>query len=78
MTHKRLAVDVGGTFIDFMLFDADQRRVQIEKAPSSGALEERFLEGIDRLGLDLRELSMIIHGSTLVINTIVQESGARV
>jgi len=78
VTHKRLAVDVGGTFTDFMLFDADQRLVQIEKVPSSGLLEERFLEGIDRLGLDLRELSMIIHGSTMVINTIVQETGARV
>ncbi len=78
MTHKRLAVDVGGTFIDFTLFDADKRLVQIEKVPSSGALDERFLEGIDRLGLDLRELSMIIHGSTMVINTIVQETGARI
>lgn len=77
MTGKRLAVDVGGTFIDFMLFDAEQRTLQIEKVASSGALEKRFLEGVDRLGIDLTELSMIVHGSTLVINTIVQEKGAR-
>ncbi len=77
-TGKRLAVDVGGTFIDFMLFDAENRTVRIEKVPSAGALEKRFLEGVERLGVDLRDLAMIVHGSTLVINTIVQEKGARV
>ncbi len=78
MTRKHLAVDVGGTFIDFMLFDSDQHTLQIEKIPSSGALDQRLLEGIDRLGIDPRDLSMIIHGSTIVINTIVQEAGALV
>src|SRR5262245_12090466 len=78
LTRRRLAVDVGGTFIDFMLFDTDNRTVQIEKIPSSGNLEKRFLEGIARLGVDLRSLEMIVHGSTLVINTIVQEKGARI
>ncbi len=77
-SKRRLAVDVGGTFIDFMLFDADNRTVRIEKVPSAGALEQRFLEGVERLGIDLSDLAMIVHGSTLVINTIVQEKGARI
>jgi len=78
MTRKRLAIDVGGTFVDFVALDEDTGDVRIEKSPSSGSLERRFFEGIDNLALDLSALRTIIHGSTMVINTIVQEKGARV
>ena len=78
MNRQRLAIDVGGTFVDFVSLDEATGDVRIEKSPASGALEERFFEGIDNLALDLTELQMIIHGSTLVINTIVQEKGARI
>ncbi len=78
MTRQRLAIDVGGTFVDFVLLDEDSGAVRIEKAPSSSELERRFFEGIDSLEIDLAALPMIIHGSTMVINTIVQEKGARI
>ena len=75
---KRLAVDVGGTFVDFVQFDDASGTISIEKVPSSGRLEEQFIKGVAQLGLDLREVSTIVHGTTLVINTIVQERGAKV
>lgn len=78
MTSERLAIDVGGTFVDFVSLDEDSGNVRIEKSPSFGDLEKRFFEGIDNLSMDLAALNTIIHGSTLVINTIVQEKGARV
>lgn len=78
MAETRLAIDVGGTFVDFVHFDKNSGDVVIEKVPSLGGLEQRFFEGIDLLGVDLADLQMIIHGSTLVINTIVQEKGARI
>ena len=78
MTRQRLAIDVGGTFVDFVALDEASGQVRIEKSPSSGSLEGRFFEGIEALDLNLRALNMIIHGSTMVINTIVQEKGARV
>ncbi len=78
MTGSRLAIDVGGTFVDFVALDEATGETRIEKAPSSGLLEDRFFEGIDSLNLDLKALGAIIHGSTLVINTIVQEKGARI
>jgi len=78
MTRERLAIDVGGTFVDFVSLDEDTGDVRIEKSPSSGSLERRFFEGIDNLALNLSALQTIIHGSTMVINTIVQEKGARV
>ena len=75
---RRLAVDVGGTFIDFVTLDPDTGSISIEKVHSAGALDEQFFEGTNKLNLDLTDLGMIVHGSTLVINTIVQENGARV
>ncbi len=74
----RLAVDVGGTFVDFVGFDDKTGSITIEKVPSSGQLEEQFIKGVSQLGLDLQEVKSIVHGSTLVINTIVQERGAKV
>ena len=74
----RLAVDVGGTFVDFVRFDDQTGEVAIEKVPSAGQLEAQFMEGVERLGLDLRDVTTIVHGTTLVINTIVQEKGASV
>ncbi len=59
-------------------FNDQTGQITIEKVASSGKLEQRFFEGVERLGLDLTELAMIVHGSTLVINTIVQEKGARI
>lgn len=75
---KRLAVDVGGTFIDFVMLDPVSGEVSIEKVRSAGELSEQFFEGTNKLGVETAELGMIAHGSTMVINTIVQENGARV
>jgi N-methylhydantoinase A/oxoprolinase/acetone carboxylase beta subunit len=59
---KRLAVDVGGTFTDFVLLSQD-RAVTIEKAASlPDRPDDVFFEGITRLALDLPALETIIHG----------------
>ena len=81
MTKKdsRLAIDVGGTFIDFVYFDSELGTLEIEKQPSiASELPSRIMIGIEELDVDLQELGMIIHGSTTVINTILQEKGARI
>ncbi len=76
--NTRLSVDVGGTFVDFVRFDDQTGEISIEKAPSAGKLEEQFIAGVKRLGLDLADVRTIVHGSTQVINAIVQERGAKV
>lgn len=74
----RLSVDVGGTFVDFVKFNDQTGEITIEKVPSAGKLAEQFIDGVGRLNLDLNQVTTIVHGTTLVINTIVQERGARV
>ena len=69
---------MAATFIDFVTLDPETGSITIEKVRSAGALEEQFFDGTQKLGLEPTDLGMIVHGSTMVINTIVQENGARV
>lgn len=79
MPGKRLAIDVGGTFIDMVLLDEVTGIVSTEKEPSViGAGTDNFFRGVERLGVSVNDLEMIIHGSTVVINTVFQERGAKI
>ena len=79
MPGKRLAIDVGGTFIDMVLLDEATGTVTTEKEPSViGAGANNIFIGMERLGVNVSDLEMIIHGSTVVINTILQERGANI
>lgn len=74
----RLSVDVGGTFIDFVYHDEKSGAVKTEKVRSAGDLSARIVEGIEALGVPISEIITIVHGSTMVLNSIVQDRGARV
>lgn len=77
MSTTRLSVDVGGTFTDFVLLDEESGEVIYDKVPSFHAqLESSFLEGLERLGTDLDKMAAIVHGTTVVINSILQKKGA--
>jgi N-methylhydantoinase A len=72
-------VDVGGTFIDFALLDEQTGDLTIEKQPATPArLVEEFLAGIGRLPVSLAEVERVFHGTTVAINAVLQERGARV
>ena len=77
MSHKRLSVDVGGTFTDFVLLDEESGEVIYEKVPTFHEnLEQSFFEGVDRLETDVQDMAAIVHGTTVVINAILQKKGA--
>lgn len=79
MPGKRLAIDIGGTFIDFVLLDEGSAEIKTEKEPASEKdIVENIMRGIGNLGVEPSELDMIVHGSTVVINTIIQERGASI
>lgn len=78
-SHRRwrLAVDVGGTFIDFALVNIATGDVHIEKQPSNPAtLVDEFLVGLGRLPVELDDIDLIVHGTTHGLNALVQETGA--
>src|SRR5215831_14088557 len=76
----RLGVDIGGTFTDVAL-EAGGRRYSTKILTTPEAPERAVLEGI---GTVLREaslapgdLSIIIHGTTLATNAIIERKGAK-
>lgn len=80
--HFRLGCDIGGTFTDFVLLDDRTGAVHVNKclttpADPSDAVEQGIRELEGRLGALVPELDEVIHGTTLVINSIIERKGAR-
>jgi N-methylhydantoinase A len=79
----RIGVDVGGTFTDFVLHDPASDLVHVGKLlttpedPSAA-----IIAGISRLlretGLRPSDLHSVVHGTTLITNTIIERTGATV
>ena len=74
----RAAVDIGGTFTDVAAFDDRTGRLLLGKWSTTPArLVDGVLKALERAEIDLRETAMLIHGSTVVINALIERSGAR-
>ena len=80
MSPACLAVDIGGTFTDFVL-EREGRRFSRKVLTTPSAPEEGVLAGIDLILADTGtapgELGLIIHGTTLATNAIIERKGAR-
>ncbi len=79
MTY-RIGIDIGGTFTDFALFDDARREIVTHKALTTPAEPERaVLDGVrataEKAGVRVRDVSMIVHGTTLVTNAVIERKG---
>lgn len=79
----RIGVDVGGTFTDLVLVDETRDLVFTGKrltTPSDPSIA--ITEGVERLlresGVEMGRLHSIVHGTTLVANTVIERKGAKV
>jgi N-methylhydantoinase A/oxoprolinase/acetone carboxylase beta subunit len=73
----RLAVDIGGTFVDAVLFDVRNGDWRLEKSFSTpGNAAAGVNNAIKRLGIDGAALDSFIHGTTLGLNTVLEHKGA--
>ena len=80
MTRRpiRLAVDIGGTFVDAMELDTRTNRVRFRKAATTPARPaDGVLNAISALGTDLSEVELFIHGTTLGLNAVLERRGGR-
>ena len=82
MTYN-LGVDVGGTFTDVIVFDEDTHELTIDKVlstptnPSEGVLRG-IEEATTKAGTSVGELDLLFHGTTVVTNMLLEETGSRV
>lgn len=76
----RVAVDVGGTFTDIVL-ERDERRWSAKLLTTPLAPETAVLQGIEELldqtGLQWPDVSLLILGTTLATNALIERKGAR-
>jgi N-methylhydantoinase A/oxoprolinase/acetone carboxylase beta subunit len=80
--HYRLGCDIGGTFTDFVLLDDRTGELFIHKCLTtpkdpSDAVEQGILQLRGKIPGFVDELDEVIHGTTLVINSIIERKGAR-
>src|SRR5262245_48765140 len=81
MTDRvRLAVDIGGTFTDVVIETARGRHTKkvltTPRAPEEGVMEG-VLGVLAEAGLAVAAVEVIIHGTTLATNAIIERKGAR-
>jgi N-methylhydantoinase A len=78
----RVGVDIGGTFTDLALHDGSGNRLAIHKQLTTPDDPSRaVIEGVERLaamnGITAGDLGDIVHGTTLVTNSVIERRGAR-
>lgn len=77
----RIGVDIGGTFTDFVLYDEARaltrtgKRLTTPEAPSR-AIIEGVLRLLEETGTSAAQIHSIVHGTTLITNTLLERTGA--
>src|SRR5947209_6387728 len=76
----RLGFDIGGTFTDFVLLDPSTGALTVHKRlttpddPARGAIA-----GLDELlglaGASYEEVDIVVHGTTIVTNAVIERKG---
>src|SRR6266581_2573246 len=73
-----VAVDIGGTFTDLVAFDHDTQKVIYAKSPTTyDNLVEGILDCFEKVKVIPGESNLVNHGTTLVINSLIQRRGAK-
>jgi N-methylhydantoinase A len=73
-----VAVDIGGTFTDLVGFDHQNQKVIYAKSPTTYEnLVAGILDCFAKARLTPGESTLVNHGTTLVINSLIQRQGAR-
>lgn len=80
--YYRLGCDIGGTFTDFVLLNDKTGEIEIHKCLTTphdptDAVEEGIREMGRKSPGFVEKLDEVIHGTTLVINSIIERKGAK-
>jgi N-methylhydantoinase A len=78
--RSRLAVDIGGTFTDLVL-ELPSRTFSAKLLTTHGSPDEAVIEGTQTIlreaGIGASSLDLVIHGTTLATNALIERKGAR-
>ncbi|MDE0447330.1 MAG: hydantoinase/oxoprolinase family protein [Spirochaetaceae bacterium] len=79
----RIGIDTGGTFTDLVAFDPEGGRLAFHKVASTPDDPARAIvrgadEIVARVGAPPDQVELLIHGTTVATNAVLQRAGARV
>jgi N-methylhydantoinase A len=73
-----VAVDIGGTFTDLVGYDAETGAVIFAKSPTTyGNFVDGVLDCFVKAKLQPHQATFLNHGTTLVINSLIERKGAK-
>jgi N-methylhydantoinase A len=80
--HLRVAVDIGGTFTDGVAVLSPSGRIWVGKTPTTPddpgeAVSTVLLDLIKQVGAEAPGLGEVVHGTTLISNTLIERKGSR-
>ena len=67
----RVACDVGGTFTDVCVLDEATGKIHVAKSPTTPDPIDGVLAGISAAGVDLKDVVLFSHGTTLSTNALI-------
>lgn len=77
VVSKVVAVDIGGTFTDLVLLDREAGHVKVVKTPTiPQSPGDGVLAAIRKAESDLGQAQAFFHGTTLGLNTVLENRGA--
>ena len=83
MGKVRVGIDTGGTFTDLVAFEPQTGNLFFHKVsstpedPSRGIIQG-ILEILERMGIPMSSIELLIHGTTVATNAVLQRTGAKV
>jgi N-methylhydantoinase A len=75
-----IGIDIGGTFTDLTAYDPGSGKLTFGKTTTTALPDEGAVSGLHRLiaeGVDIRRAAILKHGTTVVINSILERRGAK-
>lgn len=73
---RKIAVEIGGTFTDFIVAENGHlHTLKVPSTPPNPALA--VLSGLEQLGFALADVGVVLHGSTVATNAVIERKGSR-
>jgi N-methylhydantoinase A len=71
-------IDIGGTFTDLIVYDRVSGTVSAVKVPSNReSPDAAVMAALDKAGIDANALEIVVHGTTVVTNALLERRGAK-
>jgi N-methylhydantoinase A len=73
----RIATDIGGTFTDLVALGKDGNVCIVKGDTTPPHYENGVIDILRKSGLDMKEVTAFIHGTTTIINALTERKGAK-